>query len=129
MSYVCKNDDFPRAFLPKKGRIRAAPADTQTRSVYLQTMISSFDTKDTSEKEEAVKGDRGAGPKKYCVKVTQQKPSSLPARLYEFSAIIFPLDGNGFFRYPFFFQKEQSLYSLVIGLFRLYVRLNSKGFN
>ena len=60
MSYVCKNDDFPRAFLPKKGRIRAAPADTQTRSVYLQTMISSFDTKDTSEKEEAVKGDRGA---------------------------------------------------------------------
>ena len=90
MSYVCKNDDFPRAFLPKKGRIRAAPADTQTRSVYLQTMISSFDTKDTSEKEEAVKGDRGGSPKKYCVGVTQQKPSSLPARLYEFSAIIFP---------------------------------------
>ena len=40
------------------------------------------------------KGVRGASPKKYCVGVTQEKAEQLPARLSEFSAIIFPFIGN-----------------------------------
>ena len=56
-------------------------------------------TQRRNRKRESRQGRQGRQPEKILRWSNTEKAERLPARLYKFSAIIFPLDGNGFFRY------------------------------